>query len=106
MTKHVPRHVRARLLYAIGFAILINGTGAAAEFDDTRYRAPNGELIEKGMSKAGVIKALNKPAERDIVVRKPGKGPKVEIWTYHFYGDTLILTISGGQVARVKLLQD
>ncbi len=70
------------------------------------FRLENGQLLEKGMTKAEVLDVAGKPTTKDSQGKSRGGGYKKEVWTFHAnntFGAPHIVTVTfeGGSVTKV-----
>ena len=70
------------------------------------FRLENGQLLEKGMTKAEVLDVAGKPKLKDSQGRSRGGGYKKEVWTFYAnntFGAPFIVSVTfeGGSVTKV-----
>ena len=91
--------------YVLGLCAAVALAAPAAWASDS-FRLENGQLLEKGMTKAEVLDVAGKPKTKDSQGRSRGGGNKKEVWTYHAnntFGTPHIVSVTfeGGTVTKV-----
>jgi hypothetical protein len=71
------------------------------------FRLENGQLLEKGLSKAEVLDLAGKPEMKDVTRKPIGKALKKAIWTFYLndtFGNPSVVSVTfeGDKVTRIK----
>ena len=82
-------------------------TASAASWETSSFRAPDGELVRVGMTRAEVVKHAGKPADENVishgVTTDEAVGLTREAWTYRLPDGIYTLTFAGSKLEKIEV---
>ncbi len=98
------------ILTILSGLVFTNASSLASSWETDSFRTANGQLIQRGMTKAEVRRDAGAPMDRDAAARAksekssvPAARKRGEVWTYKGSDGYYSITLLGGRVVKIEV---